>query len=251
VRDDRDHVTIVDLLQRRQNLTRMRVECTYRRMANARRYPYLECERCVPAAVLLSARFAGRMRIDSRGNTVFPHFDVAGLCGYEIKNRGFTGFAAGGQKGLWFSHARPDDRRLVLAESAIDALSHAALFPDAEDQTRYASLGGKPSSRQTGLLQATIARLPEGAEIVTAFDADEVGRKLADVIREAVAGVARRTKRTDLIFKGQEYYRGRLARTGKVKLIVTVQVVPIGAAARRPANGGGGAQLRRKDRPEC
>jgi multidrug efflux pump subunit AcrA (membrane-fusion protein) len=75
---------------------------------------------------------------------------------------------------------QPLGSRSVLAESAIDALSHAALFPDAEDQTRYASLGGKPSSRQTGLVQATIARLPEGAEIVAAFDADEVGRKLVD-----------------------------------------------------------------------
>jgi hypothetical protein len=230
VRDDRDNGTIVDFLQRRQNLNlgavrqilrpwigrsvtppqfpaleptstnRMRVERAYRRMAHAQRYPYLERERCLPSAVLLSPRFAGRMRIDSRGNTVFPHFDVAGLCGYEIKNRGFTGFAAGGQKGLWFSHARPDDRRLVLAESAIDALSHAALFPDAEDQTRYASLGGKPSSRQTGLVQATIARLPEGAEIVAAFDTDEAGHKLVNVIREAVASVASRTERTDLIF---------------------------------------------------
>jgi hypothetical protein len=170
-------------------------------MANVQRYPYLERERCVPAAVLLSPRFVGRMRIDSRGNTVFPHFDAAGLSGYEIKNRGFTGFAAGGQKGLWFSHARPDDRRLVLAESAIDALSHAALFPDAEDQTRYASLGGKPSSRQAGLVQATIARLPEGAEIVAAFDADEAGRLLVDMLRLAVAGVATERGRTDLTFK--------------------------------------------------
>jgi hypothetical protein len=104
---------------------------------------------------------------------------------------------------MWCSHARPDDRRLVLAESAIDALSHAALFPDAEDHTRYASLGGKPSSRQMGLVQATIARLPEGAEIVAAFDADKVGRKLVDVIREAVASVASRTERTDLILKAQ------------------------------------------------
>lgn len=231
VRDDGDHGTLIDFLQRRQNLSlgavrqvlrtwiggpatppqfpalepaspnRMRVECAYRRMAEAQRYPYLERQRCVPTAVLLSPRFAGRMRIDSRGNTVFPHFDAAGLCGYEIKNRGFTGFAAGGQKGMWFSHTRLDDRRLVLAESAIDALSHAALFPDAEDQTRYASLGGKPSSRQTGLVQTTIARLPEGAEIVAAFDADEVGRKLVDAIRKAAASVARRTGRSDLIFK--------------------------------------------------
>jgi hypothetical protein len=231
VRDQRDNGTIVDFLQRRQNLNlgavrqilrpwigrsatplqfpalkptstnRMRVECEYRRMVNAHRYLYLERERGVPAAVLFSPRFAGRMRIDSRGNTVFPHFDAAGLCGYEIKNPGFTGFAAGGQKGMWFSHARPDDRRLVLAESAIDALSHAALFPDAEDQTRYASLGGKPSFKQPGLVQATIARLPERSEIVAAFDADEAGRMLVEVVSAAVASVANERGRTGLIFK--------------------------------------------------
>lgn len=228
VREDDDHGTIIDFVQWRQNLSlgavrqilrpwigrpatppqfpalepsspdRMRVECAYRRMADAQRYPYLEHERCVPAAVLLSPRFVGRMRIDSRGNTVFPHFDAAGLCGYEIKNRGFTGFAAGGQKGLWFSHTRRHDRRLILAESAIDALSHAALFPDAEDQTRYASLGGKPSRRQTGLLQATIARLPAKAEIVAAFDADPAGHKLLSEVREVLARVAHRMERSDL-----------------------------------------------------
>ena len=40
--------------------------------------------------------------------------------------------AAGAEKGLWFSRTRAEDRRLVLGESAIDALSYAALFPDAE-----------------------------------------------------------------------------------------------------------------------
>src|SRR5947209_10040751 len=231
VRDDDDHGTLIDFLQRRQNLSlgavrqilrpwidrpaaspqfpglestspnRMHVECAYRRMANAQRFPYLEHERGVPADVLLAPRFAGRMRIDSRGNTVFPHFDAAGLCGYEIKNCGYSGFAAGGQKGLWFSHAQPADRRLILTESAVDALSYAALFPDAEDQTRYASLGGKPSSRQRALVQATIAKLPAGAEIVAAFDADDAGRQMVEVIREAAASVARRTGRSDLIFK--------------------------------------------------
>ena len=92
------------------------------------------------------------MRIDSLGNTVFPHFDAAGLCGYEIKNCGFTGFAAGGQKGLWMSHTQPADRRLILTESAVDALSYAALLPDAEDplcqlgwQTKLAAKGTGPS----------------------------------------------------------------------------------------------------------
>ena len=231
VRNDRDNGTLIDFLQRRQNLSlgavrqvlrpwigrsatapwfpeleptspdRMRVESEYRRMDNAQRYPYLEQERCLPAVVLSSPRFAGRVRIDRRGNSVFPHFDAVGLCGYEIKNRGFTGFAAGGEKGLWFSHTRPDDRRLILAESAIDALSHAALFPDAEDRTRYASLGGKPNSKQPGLVQVTIAKLPDGSEIVAAFDSDDAGRMLVEVVRRAVANVVSRTGRADLIFQ--------------------------------------------------
>ena len=231
VRQDDDHGTVIDFVQRRQNLSlgavrkvlrpwigrpaiqphfpaleptsadRMRVEGRYRRMAEVTRYPYLEQDRCVPAFVLWSPRFVGRMRIDSRGNTVFPHFDSVGLCGYEIKNREFTGFAAGGEKGLWLSHTRRDDRCLILTESAIDALSHAALFSDAEDQSRYASLGGKPSSRQMGLLQATIAKLPEGTEIVAGFDADPAGRTLAGEVRELVANLASRSERSDLIFK--------------------------------------------------
>jgi hypothetical protein len=163
------------------------------------RHPYLEHARRLPAGLLSSPRFAGRVLMDRRGNAVFPHFDCAGLCGYEIKNQGFTGFAAGGTKGLWFSHVAPSDRRLVLAESAIDALSHAVLFPDVEDCARYASLGGKPNAKQPGLIQATIAKLPEGAEIMAAFDADEAGRMLVNVVRSAVASVASKTGR-QLIF---------------------------------------------------
>jgi hypothetical protein len=106
---------------------RMQVETEYRRMRDAPRHPYLERERRLPAALLGSDRFAGRIRIDGHGNAVFPHFDEQGLCGYELKNRNFTGFAKGGEKGLWLSHTKPDDDRAVFAESAIDALSHAAL----------------------------------------------------------------------------------------------------------------------------
>ena len=230
VRDDRDHGTIIDFVQRRQHLhlgavrqmlrpwigqavaavplfpklapaspDRVQVETAYRHMAKALRHPYLEQVRCVPATLLGAPRFAGQVRIDSRGNAVFPHFDGAGLCGYEVKNQRFTGFAAGGRKGLWLSHSRPQDRRLVLAESAIDALSYAALFPDAEDQTCYASLGGTPNFQQPALVQALIARLPERSEIVAAFDADEAGRRLVDMLRLAVAGVAT-ARGTDLIF---------------------------------------------------
>jgi hypothetical protein len=231
LRDDDDNGTVIDFVQRRRHLSlgavrqilrpwigrsasapqfpqlppaspdRMRIEREYRRMAEAQRYPYLERDRCLPSAVLSSPRFANRMRIDARGNTVFPHFDAAGLCGYEIKNRGFTGFAAGGQKGLWFSQTRPDDWRLVLTESAIDALSYATLSPDSEDRTRYASLGGRPSSRQIGLVQAAVIKLDVGAEVVAAFDADEAGRWLVAAIGDVVSRVRRQAEWTGLGFR--------------------------------------------------
>ena len=162
VRDSRDNGTIIDFVQHRQNAglgeirkmlrpwigridlpalrpleptskNRRRVESAYLETSEAPSHPYLENARCIPAAVLSAARFAGRVRSDNRGNAVFPHFDGEGLCGFEIKNEDFTGFATGGSKGLWLSRRQPEDRRIVSAESAIDALSYAALFPDLED----------------------------------------------------------------------------------------------------------------------
>ena len=89
---------------------------------------------------------------------------------------------------------------MVLTESAIDALSYAALFPDAEDRTRYVSLGGKPNATKPSLVQSTMASLPEGAEIVAAFDADDAGRVLVNVVRLAVEQVASKTGR-NLVFQ--------------------------------------------------
>src|SRR5258705_11937536 len=90
-------------------------------------HPYLEKERRIPADVFCNSRFVGRIRIDSYQNAIFPHWNQDGLCGYEIKNRNFTGFAPGGEKGLWGSRISPDDTTLVIAETAIDALSYFVL----------------------------------------------------------------------------------------------------------------------------
>src|SRR5260370_19881266 len=95
VRDDSDNGTLIDFLQRRQNLSlgavrqilrpwigrpatppqfpeleptnsdRMRVESEYRRMDNALQHPYLERDRCLPAVLLCLPRFAGRGRARS------------------------------------------------------------------------------------------------------------------------------------------------------------------------------------------
>jgi hypothetical protein len=177
---------------------RVGVETRFARMKDAPRHPYLETERCLPPALLESPRFAGRVRIDDRGNAVFPHFDADGLCGYEIKNKNFTGFSLGGSKGLWLSYEDSLDNRLVFCESAIDALSHAALFPD--DRTRYGSIGGKPNPEQPRLIAEAVARMPKQAKIIAAMDADEDGSELADIVRGAVLS----TGRDDLVFLSQE-----------------------------------------------
>ena len=178
---------------------RMKVDAAWARMQDASTgHPYLERERAIPGALLALDRFVGRVRIDSKGNAVFPHFDAEGLSGYELKNVGFTGFASGGSKALWLSQELPDDNRLVITESAIDALSHAVLFPD--NRARYASIGGKPNPQQPELIRAAAARMPPGSEIIAAMDADEDGAKLAEIVRSAVE----LTGRLDLRFVMQE-----------------------------------------------
>jgi hypothetical protein len=229
VRDEKDNGTILDFLEHREKLNfgeirkqlrpwtgapplpvprfepmqacskdRLGVETAYAKMPDTLCHPYLENERALPSSLLQDERFADRIRTDARGNAIFPHFDGDGLCGFEKKNSGFTGFSAGGTKGLWLSHELPGDNRFAFFESAIDALSHAVLFPEAH--TRYASIGGKPNPVQPELIRAAIARMPSGAEIVAAMDADEDGRKLNKLVRRAFE----LTGRGDLRFRIHE-----------------------------------------------
>ena len=228
VRDDRDNGSIIDFVMNRSQVNfgkirlelrawsgrrpssalpafprmevtakdREKVERAWHRMLTVDRHPYLEEVRMIPAALLSSPRFIGRVRIDSHGNAVFPHFDAGGLSGFEMKNRSFTGFAAGGEKGLWTSRSHNGDRRLVFAESAIDALSYAALFPD--EAARYASVGGKMNPQQPGLVRSEIAKLPNGGEVISAMDNDAEGAKLAALIEACVQD----SDREDLIYRG-------------------------------------------------
>ena len=220
VRDDADNGTIVDFAQRRKRLSlgtlrkelrpwvgrpastlplfvallptvrdRAKVEREYSGMQLAVRHPYLEKQRGIPPALLSSSRFVGRVRIDQHGNAVFPHFDQDGLSGFEKKNDNFTGFSSGGTKGLWESHDQEGDCCLVLTESAIDALSYAALFPDAA--TRYRSIGGQINPAQPGLITAAVLDLPAGSSVICAMDADEGGRKLAVMVGYACGSAGR------------------------------------------------------------
>ena len=157
------------------------------------RHRYLTEVRCIPAELLAHPRFACRVRTDDRSNAVWPHFNKAGLVGYEIKNDGFTGFAKGGEKGLWVSGTDRRDRKLVVTESAIDALSYAAL--NGHDFTRFVSLAGQVSPEQIELVRAAIEKLPGGledrGEVVLAFDNDDAGDELVTKFTDVFGAVGR------------------------------------------------------------
>lgn len=221
VRDDADNGSIIDFVQRRQakNLGQVRKElrpwlgasplpvpeqirkpersskdrrqviAAWSRMEPAGAHPYL-VERGLSADTLADPRFAGMIRADSRGNAVFPHYDGQGLAGYELKNREFTGFAKGGQKALWHSANIEHAPRVVVVESAIDALSHAQMTGDRE--AAYISIGGQMSPEQRQVLRQQLAQaVDRGAQVVAGTDADEAGDQLAQVVAEMVPEASR------------------------------------------------------------
>jgi hypothetical protein len=217
VRDDRDNGTIIDFLQNRTgvNLGKVRkrlrewigttrpdiqpnlfvrdllpvsrnrsiVLQAWERANQCQALPYLT-DRGLGPEVLKSVRFAGGLRVDQRNNALFPHYDQEGLCGYEIKNKRFTGFAPGGTKGLWSSQIREDDNQLVLVESAIDAFSYQVLHGG--DRTRYVSTGGELNPQQPALIREAIEKMPAGAGDLIAFDHDEGGEKIAEELKAVI-----------------------------------------------------------------
>lgn len=147
-------------------------------------HPYLT-RRGIPAAVYLEGLFRGRVLSDRRGNAVFPHWgDGRRVCGFETKNDGFTSFAKGGTKGLFVSRWSERVRTAVVVESAVDALSYAALFPG--EGIGVVSTGGALSPKQPVLLRRLFSGLNAGAEVVAATDHDAAGESLAGQIEAIV-----------------------------------------------------------------
>jgi hypothetical protein len=147
--------------------------------------PYLN-SRGIRPETLASPRFVGTFRMDARGNVLFAHADSEGICGFEVKNTGWTAFATGGKKVLWRSNADPSDRQLVLTEGAIDALSFHQLNPDS--LSRYASIAGAMGPRQLAAIAEEFHRLEREVKLVAAFDADPQGEKYSEAIRGIAQG---------------------------------------------------------------
>ncbi len=209
VRDDRDHGSIIDFVQRRDraNLGEIRQELRqwlgtprpdpapalrpdpatisrdraaitrgFAAAAFVENSPYLNA-RGIRPETLHDPRFARSWKQDSRGNVLFPHRDDEGICGWEVKNHGFTGFSPGGTKAAWQSESRPTDTTLVLSESAIDGLSYHQLHKPTT--ARYLSTSGSLGTRQLETLEHIVGRLGPSVTVVAAVDADAGGAKLA------------------------------------------------------------------------
>jgi hypothetical protein len=130
------------------------------------------------------SRFSERIGIDEYGNTVFRHDDLLNVTGWEIKNRGFTGFSRGGKKALFGCKIGLLPQKLlspllVFTESAIDVMSYYQLNPN---PGFYLSFAGSMSLEQHNLLKYVLNRYPD-ARIITATDNDPQGERFADMIR--------------------------------------------------------------------
>lgn len=123
------------------------------------------------------AAFSPWLRQDERGNACFAHRNAYGVTGWEVKNRGYTGFSAGGAKSLFACRVGAGRGLVVIAESAIDAMSYHQL--QGREQTLYLSLGGAMSPSQEELLAKTIAEIPK---VIIATDRDDQGDEYATTI---------------------------------------------------------------------
>ena len=106
----------------------------------------------------------------------------------------FHGLAAGSARDngwFWIRLGQGEVQRVVLTESAIDALSLAVLEREQSPQglsvTVYLSTDGS-GAIPTEALQAVMA---DGGQVVVAFDADKAGEQMAWRVAEAVPGVQR------------------------------------------------------------
>jgi hypothetical protein len=230
VRDPRDNGTIVDFVKRRDRATLGEARKELRKWSGHQR-PAVSVDQYVPTLAspardrgavqrlygaaraaansdylntrgirpetLTSTRFHDTFRVDARGNVLFPHRDDQGICGFESKNYDWTSFASGGVKALWMSQVEPTDTRLVLVESAIDALSHYQLRTDT--RSRYASTAGAlRRDTQLDLVRRAIEALPPGGTISLAFDVDAAGDKLAAAVESVARGATIERERSSV-----------------------------------------------------
>lgn len=145
---------------------------------------YLAEERCLPDWVIRRAAAVGVLR-DGFHAAWFAHQDVNGaVCGAELRGPETHLCLAGSVKTLF--RFKPDAgdtvRRLVVCESAIDALSCAVLDTKRTRDTLYVSTAGGMGPETLVALKTMLTAMQAlpGAELVIATDDDPAGDAFAD-----------------------------------------------------------------------
>lgn len=211
-RDDNDRGTILDFVKRRQtgNLGEIRkllrpwIGRPSTQLPTAKPDPVIKDRKAVKSAwgamvpiartngaylrergliqdVWASPRFAPMIRQERNRhqNIAFPHYDRQGLCGFEVKNRGFTGFAPGGTRAIWCSTNMKTATTAFIAESAIDCLSHAQLMRTGADMA-YISIAGQLADDQLDFLCWLLNRRDNIAAVEIGTDNDDAGHDMAE-----------------------------------------------------------------------
>lgn len=149
---------------------------------------YLAEARAIPVEALERASGAGVLREGIYGTVWALHRSSECLpCGWEMRGPRYKGFAKGGDKALFWVGELAKATRVAVTESAIDALSLAAIEGWAAGTT-YVSTGGGFGPRTSAAFDQL---LPGRARIVAATDRGQGGELLADRLH----GLARDTGR--------------------------------------------------------
>ena len=148
---------------------------------------YLREQRRLPEALLKPLRDTGRLYADHRANAVFVLLGKEGRpVGAELRGTSATawrGLAPGSRKDLgYFACGPAHANELVLCESAIDAISCAALNPD---RLCLSSAGARPNPAWLPTL------LSQGHRLYCGFDADPTGDQMANAMTAIYPAIQR------------------------------------------------------------
>jgi hypothetical protein len=148
---------------------------------------YLKYERYLPPELINWLVKSGKLYADRRANAVFLLLGKEKtVVGAELRGtttKRWRGMATGSRKDLGcFYIKRPHTKKMVLCESAIDALSCFALNPD------FIALSTSGANPNPAWLKTFINK---GFEIYCGFDADEIGDRLADKMMRRYPSIKR------------------------------------------------------------
>ena len=137
---------------------------------------YLRYDRCIPAVPINMLIRSGKLYADKRGNAVFLLLGKEKkVVGAELRGTNHSrwhGMAPGSKKGLGAFYVKSQiTKKIMLCESAIDALSYFALHPDCM------AVSTSGANHNPAWLTLFIAK---GFEIYCGFDNDETGERVAN-----------------------------------------------------------------------